>query len=372
MSKTLTLVDRDGNPLVGSICVMTSGHKEVQDTNEFGEAQFPDVLLADESAWIIGAPLSGYYATWGTGMPEDGLIRCPELDLHPWWMDLLGLSGSAGGTNLVCIGVVDTAFGDPVNWDEIERGPGYALDELPGKPHHGRIIASLLSNRSCQPEGACPDVAVTVYAAATSDDPLSVDMEAATNGIVELTDAGADIISMSFGRDVDVDYGMRSAMEYATSRGVLLIAASGNTQGVTAKFPASDALVVGVGALASPGHLPDNSLTMLDVAGFDPSRLADVGEADLCIWPSSSLITDKDVVAPGVGIVINLNDDRVIEVMGTSFAAPLVAAVFAREMSRTENYKGGEYQAKISALHGLCEPHYEDVRFFGRGMPVLR
>jgi serine protease len=70
------------------------------------------------------------------------------------------------------------------------------------------------------------------------------------NGIIFAADNGADVINMSFGTSAAPATltALRDAVQYAAGRGVVLVAASGNSSGATPMYPAAYPEVIAVGA----------------------------------------------------------------------------------------------------------------------------
>ena len=136
-------------------------------------------------------------------------------------------------------------------------------------------------------------------------------------GVRWAADAGADILNLSLtggGRDP----ALSSAVAYARSKGVLVVAAAGNQGGTNEVFPAADLGVVAVAATGVPGS-----------PGGD--RIA----------PFSNRGPWVDVAAPGTEVVglrrgggSTTAQDGTTRATGTSFAAPLVAATAALVMAQ--------------------------------------
>ena len=127
--------------------------------------------------------------------------------------------------------------------------------------------------------------------------------EKLTRGIRYAVDQGADIIVLSLGLRRDAP-GLRNAVAYAESRGVLLVAASGN-----------DAAVFGeAAAVQYPAAYP----TVLSVAGMNGRNPVE----------SSTSGPENDVGAPWKVQTVTLGGGG-IEMEGTSMGAPQAAAVAA-------------------------------------------
>lgn len=118
--------------------------------------------------------------------------------------------------------------------------------------------------------------------------------------IIWATDQGARVINMSFGGS-QYSSVLEDAVDYAVNRGVILVAATGNTGANTVLYPAAFPGVVGVGATDQNNRLAWFSNTGAEV----------------------------DVVAPGVSIYgLGLANGYTIK-SGTSMSAPQVAGFAA-------------------------------------------
>lgn len=153
-------------------------------------------------------------------------------------------------------------------------------------------------------------------------------------GIRTAADRGAQVISMSFGLSTASSL-VQEAVQYAASKGVLLIAAAGNSGpspdsiGYPAAFPA----VVAVGALN-----PDEVVSTFSSRGISDGSDLTVVEREL------------EVVAPGAGI-ISIDYKKGYSVKsGTSMAAPHVAGLAAK------GWQGSADQTR-AWLVGQAEQH---------------
>lgn len=136
------------------------------------------------------------------------------------------------------------------------------------------------------------------------------------NSIRYAVDNGAQIISMSFGKDFSPDKAVvDAAMEYAAQKGVLLVHAAGNSADNTDRtmhFP-------------SPAYLNGQAIPNLITVGAS-SRF---NTAELAAGFSNYGRQTVDVFAPGVAIYSSTPRNSYGTFSGTSMAAPVVAGVAA-------------------------------------------
>ncbi len=165
-----------------------------------------------------------------------------------------------------------------------------------------------------------------------------------SNGLVWASDAGADIMSMSFGFGQSAGTGLlHDAVMYAHASGALLVASTGNiaTQGV--RFPAKFDEVMAVGATDSRDQ----------------------------IWNNSTTGPEVSIVAPGVG-VISLMDvpsapDTVDCGDGTSWAVGYVSGAATLIWGRHPSLSADAVRAVLELTSAdLGEPGRDEVYGWGR------
>ena len=135
--------------------------------------------------------------------------------------------------------------------------------------------------------------------------PMAFDSDIAT-GIVLAVDHGARVINMSLG-GAGFSPLLQAAVQYATERNVVVVAAAGNTGTDVPQYPAAFPEVLAVGATDPAGKL-------VDFSSFGD-------------W--------LDLAAPGFDIVSTFPGASYVNGAGTSFSAPMVAGVAA--MIRAQN-----------------------------------
>ena len=162
------------------------------------------------------------------------------------------------------------------------------------------------------------------------------------SGIIWAADNGADVINMSLGSNSD-STSMRTAVDYAESKGVVVVAAAGNAgeSGNPITYPAAIPAVVAVSATTS---------------------------ADLRA-SYSNYGSWVDIAAPGSGIwsLSHISDSSYTSSTGTSMAAPFVAAVAALIKAKAPTLTAAEVRAIIaSSAEDLGTPGTDDE--FGAGL----
>ncbi len=248
--------------------------------------------------------------------------------------------------------IVMTAFDNGLDPDQMEKGMEYfstALDygynlefdpravigDDPDNPYekyygnndvvgefsfHGTHVAGIIAakrDNKLGVDGVADHAEIMVLRAVPNGDERDKDI---ANAIFYAVDNGAQIINMSFGKRFSphkkvVD----KAIEYAESKGVLIIHAAGNSAHDTQKV--------------------DNFPTPKYNSGSKASNWLEVGAVS---WKGSEELiasfsnygkNSVDVFAPGVDILSTAPDQEYEEASGTSMAAPVTTGVAALLMS---------------------------------------
>ena len=157
-------------------------------------------------------------------------------------------------------------------------------------------------------------------------------------GIVWAADHGADIINLSLGGAAESG-GLCDSVEYATSKGALVVAAAGNGEDREAMYPA-----------ACPGAV---AVTATDANG-DFTYFSNYGR-----W--------VDLAAPGVQITSTRNDGGYMTEDGTSFAAPIVSGVAALVRTQHPDWGPAQIEARLAETAQDRGPAGYDS-FYGHGL----
>lgn len=173
---------------------------------------------------------------------------------------------------------------------------------------HGTAVASRAAGKTI---GAAPGAPLIVAKVLDASDVATYTNMAAA--IRWAADQGAAVINMSLwaaGPGVSASLNMGSAVEYATSKGALVVWIAGNGGRITAGTPNPYPSTV------LPGASAPNALV--------------VGASSPNGSPWSGSQADPEVIAPGHNVPIAWHTGGITTGTGTSFAAPYAAGVIAR------------------------------------------
>ena len=173
-----------------------------------------------------------------------------------------------------------------------------SINEATDDNGHGTAVASLIAGNDAYAKGLAPGAELLVYKVLDANG--RGDAFGIADAIVSATDRGAQLISLSAGSTSDSSV-LREAVDYATARGVVIVAAAGNEDATELLYPAAYENVIAVGAVDANGA----------TATFSNSG------------------KNLDLAAPGVGIYSAYSENQYIEFSGTSAAAPIVTGAIA-------------------------------------------
>src|SRR6478735_7355784 len=192
------------------------------------------------------------------------------------------------------------------------------LDGPPGAFGHGTMTAGLIHL-------VAPNAGIMSLKAFAGDG--SSDLFNIVRAIYYATDHGANVISMSF----EISQGspaLQNAVQYALSKNVVLVAASGNDGGLLMVFPAAYNGVIGVGSTS-------NSDTKSSFTNFGTNSVF--------------------IAAPGEGVITTYPGGNYAAGWGTSFSTPLVAGEAALVLQARPTYKPGDVANAISRAFSVSQ-----------------
>jgi subtilisin family serine protease len=261
---------------------------------------------------------------------------------YDWAFDAVGAGqaiAAAGGGSPVAVAVVDSGVdaGHPDLTGRIgpARDIAFGQSTAPDLVGHGTFVAGLIAavdGNGIGTRGVAGATTVVPVRVTTSG---SITSANAAAGIVAAVDAGVRVVNLSFGGPT-ISTAEKTALDYAASKDVLIVAASGNTRltGVPVIYPAaavggtrggwSSGISVGaVDPLGAPAPFSTaNDAVTLSAPGAGTA--ADCGDGVYStvpsgtpsLWAGSCLRTSGSSASPS---------GRYGYAEGTSFAAPIVA-----------------------------------------------
>ena len=185
------------------------------------------------------------------------------------------------------------------------------LDGPPGEFGHGTMTAGLVHL-------VAPGAYIMSLKAFAGDG--SSDLFNIVRAIYYAADHGANVISMSF-EITQSSPALQNAIQYALSKNVVVVAASGNDSGQILVFPAAYNSVIGVGSTSN----------------------SDAKSSFTNYGTNSVFIT-----APGEGVITTYPGGNYAAGWGTSFSTPLVAGEAALVLQARPTYKPGDVANAIS------------------------
>ncbi len=166
--------------------------------------------------------------------------------------------------------------------------------------YHGTHVAGIMGATIDNALGIAGIAQVKLMAVKVMNDSGEGTDSTVSSGVRWAVDNGAHVIVMSLGLD-GLSTPLQNAVNYATSRGVVLVASAGNSGTSVLSYPAAFPNVIAVGA-------SDNLDRRASFSNFG---------------------LNLDIMAPGVGIYSTQGGGSYQSLSGTSAAAPHVAAVAA-------------------------------------------
>ncbi len=237
-------------------------------------------------------------------------------------------------------------------WDFV-NGDAHANDDESHGTHVAGTIAQATGN-ALGVAGIAYNVSLMPVKALGANGSGSV--SGIADGIRWAADHGAHVINMSFGTTASPALltALQEAIEYAASRGVVLVAASGNSSGASPMYPAAYPEVISVGA----------TLYSRALAGYSNRG------NELCAPGGTNTGEDLSGVGAPDMILQNTFDPNTHAVCsfgywffaGTSMAAPHVAALAALVKSENPALTAAEIR---QALRDTADPSVTDDCGFG-------
>lgn len=252
-----------------------------------------------------------------------------------------------------------------------DNGDGDGRDPDPTEPSsgtfHGAVIAGIIAGDTDNSKGiagSAPNAKIIPIRVLDADgfgsaidiaEGIRYAAGLTTDTGVRLTDR-ADIINLSLGLSVD-SFVIRDAVRDAIAEGVIVVAAAGNDNSSAPFYPAYYPEVVGVGSVNHAGIR-----SLFSNYGDNISVMAPGGTSSASVYYDAD---DDFIIGPTSGDNLS-NPDNYDVFIGTSFAAPHVAAVAGLMKQIQPNLDPAMFSALLN--RGELSEARSSAEFYGRGV----
>ena len=286
--------------------------------------------------------------TRDTDLPNDLELLETEGQVVPWGVALVNPHRDLEiGDRTIRVAIIDSGvYVDHPNLvgrvitqhDILHTGDYSAFDDV----GHGTAIAGIIAATDGDTGIVGISQNVELYSVSVSAADGTVNRQNFISGIEWAIENNVDIINASLGFPRD-SAELREVVDRAIEQGIVVVAASGNTNGLNALFPARYEHVISVGSI-------NESLEI----------------------PSMSAIGKIDFVAPGVNILSLTPDGGYDLFNGSSFAVAFVTGVVAEYLSNNDIPRTERRQAVIfEYLVYISMPLNDDKERVGNGVPII-
>lgn len=303
-------------------------------------------------------------------------LECPRLPDGPvgWWHHIMGVTIDQQLGEGIRIGVVDSPF-EAVGLDGrvslVRQEDQPAIG--PADPlAHGAKVCSVLVGDASGPFGYPGLVrsAKIFHASAEDRDGIPRPGSVATAIRMLAMDEKVDLINLSLGDSAVPSIAIHNAIQDAFDFGTLVLAAAGNSGEIM--YPACYPECVAVGAIGIRGFAPNGTIPAIERVSREGPFTSD--KLYICDF---SPISGVDIVAPGSGVIFDVNGLGPFDLFGTSFACPMAAGALAAVLGNDETYRTLARDADRAAyardvLWQMCEPMGLPRNRGGRGVPRIK
>jgi subtilisin len=340
---TVTVVSKSTkNPIPGALVTAFTqfaareGAEDITDGNGQCKLSLGQAVLTLDRVYVY-PPLSGFWGSFQTSVVCNGIL---QLELEPIqlpFVDALAhFYGSAQQTDgeHVRVGIIDTGI-DNTHPDlaHVQCGANTARGEdaklwQDNGTGHGTHVAGIIGARNAVRNGIAPAVEICSYRAfpANSEETTNYQL---MKGLIRAMDDGCHLINMSVSAEARPDLTLRSAIEDAHDKGILVVVSAGNGSKTQVGYPAFYAFQDGlsVSAMGRQGTFP--------VGSYEESNVGSpLGRTDANNFVARFTNTgDVSLIAPGVGIISTVPGGYGV-MSGTSMACPAVTGMAARLLSK--------------------------------------
>ncbi|MGG4266085.1 S8 family peptidase [Peribacillus simplex] len=265
----------------------------------------------------------------------------------PWWRNIVGNSKNVEVDKKIKVAILDSGINK--NHKDLEGkvvkefssiGSSFSNEDNLG---HGTAIAGIITANDNKFGIIGVTQSVEVYSAKVIKDDGKIDKKDFINGLEWAISQNVDVINLSLGFQSDFPE-LRSLIADALNKGIILIAASGNTYGLNAQFPARYDDVISVGMINEEK---------------ESTKFSAIGKIDF--------------VGPGENILSLNNTGGYSYNEGSSYSTAYVTGVVAEYLSRQNLNKDKSIQLKVyEYLKKSSVKVNGDKNTVGYGLPTIQ
>ena len=321
-----------------------------------------EVVSEQEMKRLDRLGLLEWYEPDGEGI----LLDSSYYESCQWNLDVIGAEGAFAGEHLgqgVRVGVVDSGVNPhPDLKDRLLEGRSYMENgenaaDTADEYGHGTRVAGLIAGAGEHGYIGVSPGAEIVPLKVTDEKSVKVSAicQAIYGGVDEFD---CDVLNLSLGLSGEYE-SLREAVEYAGSKGVVLVAAAGNTGWTTIYYPAGYESVIGVGAVDREGtwsaRSNHNASVFLTAPGVNVRSTDSTGGYDLYTGTSFAVPQVSGAAAVLLGIDPTLTPMGIMELLAQS-------AIDRGEPGCDEYYGHGilNVTGSVAALTGEDVPGREE------------
>ncbi len=377
----LVVVDRLGNLVPGAtVCAFISlrwGLGFKADTDKYGiaEIQVPlsDTPISEIFEVVYIYPAHSFWPTYRVQVPVAdktiNLQSLPVVEGYQWWSKILGVNkahsmGYEGQG--VKIAVVDTGIGPHPDLDNVIDGRNFTIDQgvaaYEDVDGHGTHVAGIIG-ASGSLIGIAPKAEIYAARVFKGDNVFSEDDDntsADSDDIAEAIEVSVDqwnchIINLSLGGPYDPL--IEDRINYAAQRGVLCVAAAGNSAGAI-EYPAALRNSFCIAAVGRTDTYPKDSIHK----EAEPESMGLYGKNNLYAAKFSCFGDEVAACAPEVAIISTVPHQSYAALDGTSMACPIAAGAAAILLSKDSSLLNTQGYDRVARLKAQIKAVLQDIR----------
>jgi len=257
--------------------------------------------------------------------PNDPLFK------NEWWLKKIDAEKAwelTKGNNTILVGIIDSGIttNHPDLAQKVSEWQNFFNDSSEDVVGHGSNLAGIIGALTNNNLGIASLGYNTKIVSIKVGEKKGVRISSAAEGIRWAADHNIKIINLSWGASKGSET-LKEAIDYAWNKGVFIVASAGNDKSSKAPYPAGYSNVFSVAAT----NTNDTKASFSNYGSW------------------------VDIAAPGVNVLTTTKSGSYESVSGTSFSAPIVAAMAALLKAKYPNMTNAQLAERICATADKIE-----------------